>query len=334
MSNENEIDTISYVLDFIEEDILGAELKFALFSAALMSYRKDTCLRPFPDFLSGSETDEKQIERLESIVDLIPTLIELKNKKDILSDECWKFLYWLFRKDRIFNAVTCTKQKLKDLETETGQSSFSLSPDFIFEIDYQTKSSEKFDEQVKQYGVKYGYHGSRMDNFHSIVSNGLQVHMMKNGLYGEGIYLSEDLAVTMPYVSGGTIWKHSKLGHQVSCVAVCEILDHPGVKCQIETPDKSKAKNKLYAKNSEMGEVPYKYFVVTSSDLVRIKYILVFIDKESHSRKRSNNQWLIFKYPVATILFSYVIFLCIMAIWKSRSAQLYLKRYFKSDEDD
>lgn len=88
----------------------------------------------------------------------------------------------------------------------------------------------------------------------------------------------------MPYVSGAKLWKHSKLGHQISCVAVCELLDHPGVKCQVETQDKIKDKNRLFAANSELGEVPEKYFVVTNNELVRIKYLLLFTDR--HSRKR------------------------------------------------
>lgn len=71
--------------------------------------------------------------------------------------------------------------QLNDLELQTGQSSFALTPDFIFEVKYYTNSSQKFTEQKTQYGIKYGYHGSRMDNFYSIVSNGLQVHMMKVG---------------------------------------------------------------------------------------------------------------------------------------------------------
>ena len=89
--------------------------------------------------------------------------------------------------------------------------------------------------------------------------------------------MTEDLAVTMPYVSRGGLWKHSKLGSHASCVALCEILDHPGVKYQVQN-DKSKSRSQ--ADNSELGEVPNKYFVVTQSNLVRIKYIFVFLDKK------------------------------------------------------
>lgn len=69
--------------------------------------------------------------------------------------------------------------QLKKIQDKTGESSFSLQPDEIYEITYKTGASQKFDEMKEKYGIKYGYHGSRLDNFYSIINNGLQVHMMK-----------------------------------------------------------------------------------------------------------------------------------------------------------
>ena len=54
-----------------------------------------------------------------------------------------------------------------------------MQPDYIFELEYQSANSRKFDEYAKNYGVRLGYHGSALDNFHSILHNGLQVHMTK-----------------------------------------------------------------------------------------------------------------------------------------------------------
>ena len=85
----------------------------------------------------------------------------------------------------------------------------------------------------------------------------------------------------MPYTKSGVIWDHSELGEQVSCVAFCELIDHPDVKCQVED-DTSKERAK--AKNSESGDVPERYFVVTNSELVRVKYILLFSSKKTNKR--------------------------------------------------
>ena len=90
----------------------------------------------------------------------------------------------------------------------------------------------------------------------------------------------------MPYTKSGIIWDHSNIGEQMSCVAFCELADHPGVKCQVEN-DTSKTRST--AKNSESGEVPDRYFVVTNSELVRIKYLLVF------SKSKTLKRYVIFK---------------------------------------
>ena len=49
----------------IKEDRLAAEFKIAMFSAALLSYRKNSCLLPFPPaFTEGDGT--KNIHKLVS----------------------------------------------------------------------------------------------------------------------------------------------------------------------------------------------------------------------------------------------------------------------------
>lgn len=45
------------VLSSIEKDTAGAEFNFAIFSAALLSYRKNTCLRPYPNCYGDNEID-------------------------------------------------------------------------------------------------------------------------------------------------------------------------------------------------------------------------------------------------------------------------------------
>lgn len=55
---------------------------------------------------------------------------------------------------------------------------------------------------------------------------------LQNGLFGAGIYLSSELGVSLPYSSTGGAWGNSLLGGQMSCVALCETIDHPDVKCK------------------------------------------------------------------------------------------------------
>ena len=73
---------------------------------------------------------------------------------------------------------------MQELQDKIGEASFPLQPNFVFEVKYlKNANSAKFDSLAQSYDVKHGYHGSRLDNFHSILHNGLQVHMTKVDIY-------------------------------------------------------------------------------------------------------------------------------------------------------
>lgn len=54
-------------------------------------------------------------------------------------------------------------------------------------------------------------------------------------MFGEGTYLSGELAVSMTYSPTGLTWDCSELGNKLGCVAVCEMIDDSSVKCQEKT---------------------------------------------------------------------------------------------------
>ena len=55
------------------------------------------------------------------------------------------------------------------------------SPNLIFQVASakQSTSEEKWKELAKGHSTFYAYHGSRLENFHSIIHYGLQQHMCK-----------------------------------------------------------------------------------------------------------------------------------------------------------
>lgn len=85
-------------------------------------------------------------------------------------------------------------------------------PQLVFKVNYTDDhhSYERFADLVTQHGsilgvyIEYelhfylfilnlGFHGSPLENMHSIIRNGLDATFGKEGsLFGEGIYLSED----------------------------------------------------------------------------------------------------------------------------------------------
>lgn len=55
----------------------------------------------------------------------------------------------------------------------------------------------------------------------------------QNALFGEGIYLSGELLVSLLYAPPSVTWTNSQLGDTVNVVAVCEVIDDPvAVVCQ------------------------------------------------------------------------------------------------------
>ncbi|XP_040198221.1 protein mono-ADP-ribosyltransferase PARP16 isoform X3 [Rana temporaria] len=109
----------------------------------------------------------------------------------------------------------------------------------------------------------------------------------KTSLFGEGTYLTSDLSLALLYSPHGHGWTHSFLGSVLSCVAVCEMIDHPDVKCQIKKKDSAGIDRKrARARNSEGGDVPQKYFVVTNNELLRVKYLLVYSQEQPQRRSR------------------------------------------------
>ena len=61
----------------------------------------------------------------------------------------------------------------------TGAACYSVKPQHIFEVVYSADANYKFDQLELLHGKILSYHGSRVENFHSIIHNGLLGHMNK-----------------------------------------------------------------------------------------------------------------------------------------------------------
>lgn len=131
-------------------------------------------------------------------------------------------------------------------------------PDFLFELEYCDQMNARFEKTRGERDVFYAFHGSRLENFHSIIYNGLHCHLNKvraataiqkshsvafslraacrvqNSVFGEGTYLTSDLSMALLYSPHCSSWQESLLGSLLSCVALCEVIDHPDVKCQVK----------------------------------------------------------------------------------------------------
>ena len=71
---------------------------------------------------------------------------------------------------------------MKQISLQVGGPTHTLTtptPHSIIEIVYSDERERKFMESAGDYGTFLAYHGSRVDNFYSIIHNGLLNHMNK-----------------------------------------------------------------------------------------------------------------------------------------------------------
>eukprot|EP00124_Ichthyophonus_hoferi_P003273 Ihof_evm1s275 gene=Ihof_evmTU1s275 len=274
----------SFIENYTKERPLEADFQFCMFSAALNSLRRSFLLKPFPS-------------ELESLVE---------GKEDFTQLVAWEalLLSHAIQFPKTFKLkVLPVKETMREIELQIGRSRDSLHPDYIFGVNYispthqnnprpamlvgeigeNTVRNEDEQERIerereggrngvfgqlkRKYGTRIACHGSPMENIYSIVNNGLQSHLNKTAVFGEGTYLSTDLAVCKEFAPSSLAWSHSSLAAKLACIVVCEVIDHP----QLQKGTPQDAGVKIYE-----SQVPYSYYIVENNDHVRVKYLLVF----------------------------------------------------------
>ncbi|XP_042330919.1 protein mono-ADP-ribosyltransferase PARP16, partial [Sceloporus undulatus] len=254
------------------------------------------------------------------------SLKDLLESAQVADKRVWELLGWVLS-SKALCIHSASKTEYKKIEELTGAPSVPVTaPDFLFEITYSSQMNAKFEETKAGRDLIYAFHGSRLENFHSIVHNGLQCHLNRTSLFGEGTYLTSDLSLALLYSPHGLGWQQSIMGPVLSCVAVCEIIDHPDVKCQVQKKDSKEIdKKRARVRNSEGGDVPQKYFVVTNNQLIRVKYLLVYSQKQY--RRPSSQSW-VSTHRFAVLMSLYLLFLIIIGASNSPAFLYYWNRLF------
>ncbi|XP_047397041.1 protein mono-ADP-ribosyltransferase PARP16 isoform X6 [Sciurus carolinensis] len=297
-------------------DVLAADLRCSLFASALQSYKRDSVLRPFP--ASYTRHNCKDFEALLADASKLPNLKELLQLPGDEDQWAWDLVSWILS-SKVLTIHSAGKAEFEKIQQLTGAPHTPVPiPDFLFEIEYFDPANAKFYETKGERDLIYAFHGSRLENFHSIIHNGLHCHLNKTSLFGEGTYLTSDLSLALIYSPHGLGWQHSLLGPILSCVAVCEVIDHPDVKCQIKKKDSKEIdRRRARIKHSEGGDIPPKYFVVTNNQLLRVKYLLVYSQKQPKSRASSQLSWFS-SHWFMVMMFLYLLLLLIVPIcWRA-----------------
>ncbi|GAB0088484.1 hypothetical protein DMENIID0001_029160 [Sergentomyia squamirostris] len=263
-------------------DSEAADLRITLFHLATSrSLQLEERLKPFPP--GFSPVDDGSLEKLTGILEKVPPLEHLLDGKRPGDIEATDFLHWL-----LVDNPGPKVSRIDPLDAKEALRNFcwkkrEIRPNKIFKIIWSDDNAgeRKFQEYAKEFPTKYAFHGSKTCNFHSILNYGLAQHLNKRAAFGEGIYLSTDVSVCIGYSPAVTSWTHSQLSKTISCVALCEYIDHP-----------------VYVKTNRGGsnkDIPRNFLIVTNNDIIRVRYLLLYgqpRSKKSSSSGSSLTSWM------------------------------------------
>eukprot|EP01023_Acetabularia_acetabulum_P063917 TRINITY_DN8124_c0_g1_i2.p1 TRINITY_DN8124_c0_g1~~TRINITY_DN8124_c0_g1_i2.p1 ORF type:complete len:229 (+),score=11.45 TRINITY_DN8124_c0_g1_i2:215-901(+) len=160
-----------------------------------------------------------------------------------------------------------------------------VQPTYIF------KSYGNFVRSVEQGNSRQyilAFHGTALENLHSILHNGglcQQSHnsrLKRHGsAFGEGIYLSTHLATAFSFTQPNDGYKGSKLGERLRCVLVCYVNPQATTR---NTPD--------------------KYILVKDGSQVELAYLLLY--KEHRSNFKFGSLWIwVLAYVLLLVITKY-----------------------------
>ncbi|XP_053688678.1 protein mono-ADP-ribosyltransferase PARP16-like [Sabethes cyaneus] len=259
-SDSNDRELRIAVKEALVGDPAAADLRLSLFVAAAKSFRYDSCLQPFPAnyIING----EKNITELTKALDELPPLDNLSI--DNLKKSSIDLLHWILCRQSGARLRTVPAPDHDSVLAKSPCLAAFQRPHYIFEVLHQgeSRSERVFRENSSHFNSCHAYHGSKLFNYYSILNYGLQQHLNKTALFGEGIYLSEELHVSQIFAPTGAGWSKSSLGSHLACTAMCEYIDNPAyVKSQEE---------------NQSTNIPEKYIIVKNNDLIQVRYLLVY----------------------------------------------------------
>lgn len=246
------------ILIFLDCYVMNEEFLWTVFELSARSGFNDDLIRPFPsDYLLKDGT--KDFSRL------IECIKARDSKLNNFLNSTFPAISQIIRDEKIISLFRDKKH---------------ARPDLVFKIEWPEGKEKRFHEFYSANGSaehnsesrssKLAFHGSKPENFYSILQHGLVNCLNKRDLFGSGTYLSTEIDVALSFAPAQVVNIKSKNGaiSSLRCVCVCEVaVNSKGVK----TTQKSKS-------------VPDTYLVVTNDDSVIVRYLLLYVEeKENHS---------------------------------------------------
>ncbi|CAK6961580.1 protein mono-ADP-ribosyltransferase PARP6-like [Scomber scombrus] len=255
--------TLGVMSGVTEEVATGAEvvdLLVAMCRAALQSSRKGIIFEPYPSVVDpcnpktlAFSPKRKSYDRLQKALDGVLLIrrmaqgpyCELKKQMDKIDSLAYPLLQWILASNRSHIVKLPLNRQLKFMHT----------PHQFLLISSPPSKEARFQTARKLFGSTFAFHGSHIENWHSILRNGLinasytklQLH---GAAYGKGIYLSPISSISFGYSEMGKgrhqmstkeelIQKNNRINkikqeqpgqvrflqsRNLNCIALCEVI--------------------------------------------------------------------------------------------------------------
>ncbi|XP_051237783.1 protein mono-ADP-ribosyltransferase PARP6-like isoform X2 [Dicentrarchus labrax] len=255
--------TLGVMSGATDEVATGAEvvdLLVAMCRAALQSSRKGIIFEPYPSVVDpfnpkilAFSPKRKSYNRLQKALDSVLLIrrmaqgpySEIKKQMDKIDPLAYPLLQWILASNRSHIVKLPWNRQLKFMHT----------PHQFLLISGPPSKEARFQTARKLHGSTFAFHGSHIENWHSILRNGLvnasytkfQLH---GAAYGKGIYLSPISSISFGYSEMGKgqhhiptreerIKKYNQINkiqedqpgqtrflqnRNLNCIALCEVI--------------------------------------------------------------------------------------------------------------
>ena len=251
---------------------------------AMDSSRADNIFEPIPDKWMLDTKHKEQLLTTTNIliklvkyninrdVDIVLEAIKTSyNDKEIIEKigmDTYELISFIIKSNKMmiqpYNIIDIKENKDNDKDNVNKVMQFKIIHTQLVEDKFAGKKSI------------YLYHGSRTENWYSIMRNDIKIgsrnkkYFMNGAAYGNGIYLSSDISMSLGYCysnnavgisSGSAVYDVKKGSNDFSIVAIFQVLDNP----------------KWYKASN--------VFVVDDEDALLLRYLLIIpisIQKAGH----------------------------------------------------
>jgi poly [ADP-ribose] polymerase 6/8 len=217
------------------------DLLMRLAQHAANSRRNTLIFNPYPHLFDPTDRSKvlfnpaaHDFGKLQEVLNSFPPMAQVANAGDAgkvktlfeqAHPHAFLMMQWLVSSNRTHIVAIAPQFQLPSMGTPHQFLMLSATPEH----------EARFQEARAQYGSTFSFHGSPVENWHSILRTGLRnasnTNLMINAAaYGAGVYNSPQAATSLGYCRSN-ISRHASptggfLGANMVCMALCEVVQH------------------------------------------------------------------------------------------------------------